>query len=104
MKITRLNPWPGSWLRLGSLTVAAAACGALLVSCSGYNEQRGWGDAPVGSVQDGPAEVVNMPNEFGNVATKCDGHGHRLYVVTHSRSDAPVVVIDDPSCPGGATR
>jgi hypothetical protein len=75
-----------------------------LAGCGGYNQARGRGDAPVGHRDSTPAEVINMPDEFGNVAVKCDGHGHRIYVVTHNKTDAPVTVIDDPSCPGGTAR
>ncbi len=74
------------------------------VSCSGYNDARGKGDAPVGPADDSAAEIINFPDGFSGVATKCDGHGHRLYVVTHDKSDVPVTVIADPSCPGGAAR
>jgi hypothetical protein len=75
-----------------------------LAGCNRFNETRGRGDAPVGHRDDTPAEIINMPDEFGNVAVKCDGHGHRVYVVTHNKTDAPVTVIDDPSCPGGVSR
>lgn len=36
---------------------------------------------------DTPAEVFNMPDGFGNLATKCAGHGFRAYVTTDA--DAP---------------
>jgi hypothetical protein len=50
-----------------------------------------------------PAEVYAMPNFFNNVASKCDGHGHRIFV-TSNKCSAPsnMVVINDPSCPGGS--
>ncbi len=75
-----------------------------IASCSGYDNARGRGDAPVGPVDDSTAEVINFPDHFGSVATKCDKHGHRLFVVTHDSTDAAVTVIADPSCPGGAAR
>lgn len=73
-----------------------------LSACSEFDDARGLGDAPIKSRDDTGAEVVNFPNQFANVAHKCDGHGHRIYVVTHGKSDAPPVVIDDPSCAPGA--
>lgn len=73
--------------------------------CSKYNDERGKGDAPVlGRHGDStPAEVYNFPNGFGNVATKCVGHGFRAYVVTHAKTDVPPTIVSDPSC-GGASR
>ena len=40
-----------------------------------------------------------MPDHYNNVASKCDGHGHRIYV-TSNKDQAPsnLVVIDDRSC------
>jgi hypothetical protein len=53
------------------------------------------------NVDRSPADVYAMPNFFNNVASKCDGHGHRVFV-TSNKSNAPsnLVVINDPSCPG----
>ena len=50
-----------------------------------------------------PAEVYAMPNYYNNVASKCDRHGHRIFV-TSNKSSAPsnLVVINDASCPGGS--
>src|SRR5205085_1170046 len=49
-----------------------------------------------------PADIYAMPNYYNNVASKCDGHGHRIFV-TSNKSSAPsnLVVINDASCPGG---
>lgn len=73
----------------------------MLVGCSQYNDERGRGDAPIGPFDDTPAEVVNFPDKYANVAMKCDGHGHRIYSTTR---EAAVTVIDDPSCPGAPAR
>ena len=83
------------------LTIAVLALGLAATGCNAVNDARGRGDAPVGSKDDSPAEVINFPDQFANVAHKCDGHGHRVYSTT--RQAAPVV-IDDPSCPGGTAR
>jgi hypothetical protein len=69
-----------------------------LPACNTFNNARGLGDAPVGRRDDSPAEVINMPNRFPNIATKCDGHGHRIYVNT--RTAGNITVIGDPTCPG----
>ena len=75
--------------------IGLALSAVVLVGCDSYNDKRGIGDAPVGSSQDGPAEVINFPDQFANVATKCDGHGHRIYSTTR---EAAVTVIADPTC------
>lgn len=46
-----------------------------------------------------PDFVIAMPDDYRNVVAKCDGHGHRVYVTSHS-SDQPsaIAVIDDKEC------
>ena len=46
-----------------------------------------------------PPEIYAMPDHYNNVASKCDGHGHRIYV-TSNKDQAPsnMVVIKDISC------
>jgi len=83
---------------------AIATVAVLAVGCSGYNNARGKGDAPVAGSDDSPAQIINMPDGFPNVATKCDGHGHRIFVSTHDKTDSQPTVVTDPSCPGGAVR
>ncbi len=85
-------------LVLAALTVLA------LTACSEFNDERGKGDAPVEKRDDGPAEVVNFPDGFSNVAHKCDGHGHRIYVTTQANGGKQMTVIADPSCPGGGEQ
>jgi hypothetical protein len=80
------------------LAIAAMALVLVTGGCSAHNDARGRGDAPIGEYDDTPAEVINFPDQFANVAHKCDGHGHRVYSTTR---EAPPVVISDPSCPGG---
>ncbi len=77
--------------------IAAAGAIAFLAGCADTSPT---GDGPTGVVDDSPAEVINFPNKFANVAHKCDGHGHRVYSTTRI---APPVVVDDPSC-GPARR
>lgn len=69
-----------------------------LAACQGGN------DAPVvdgnESGDQTPAEILAMPDGFSNIATKCDPHGNRVYVIYHS--DSPygsiAVVPQDKSC------
>lgn len=74
-----------------------------LAGCSGYRNPRGTGDSPVQQpVNSNPAEVVEFPDGFMNVADKCDGHGHRVFVVTHTNNTVTPFVINDKTCPGGS--
>lgn len=81
------------------LLIAGTAAAVLLLSACGANDERGRGDAGISHYDDGKAEVINMPDSYSNVATKCDGHGHRIFM---TREAVPVTVIVDDSCPGGS--
>ncbi|MGW0996783.1 hypothetical protein [Streptomyces sp. NPDC002520] len=77
--------------------------GGLLAGCSqSYNDERGKGDAPVQgrSGDNTPAEVFNMPDGFGNLATKCVGHGFRAYVTTNATGPSNVQIVEDKACAG----
>lgn len=89
-------------MRKGLVAAILIACFTMMTiaACSSYNDKRGRGDAPIGPFDDSPAEVINMPDRFANVANKCDGHGHRVYSTTR---EAAVTVIADPSCSAGPT-
>jgi hypothetical protein len=56
-------------------------------------------DAPRGQINNGPADIVTMPDGFSNVSSKCDGP-NRVYVVFHSNSPygAIAVAANDPRC------
>ena len=44
-----------------------------------------------------------MPDHYNNVASKCDHHGHRVYVTSNKGSvPSNVVVMNDESCPNDA--
>jgi len=45
------------------------------------------------TVDRGPAHVIAMPDEFSNVASKCDGHGHRVF--SNSKG---IFALDDKNC------
>lgn len=69
-----------------------------LSACSKAAEQ--FKDASVSGRDDSAAEVYNMPDGFSNVASKCDKHGHRIFVVFHGDNHyGSVAVIDDETCP-----
>ena len=93
-----------AWIARNRALLAALVLTALLVSGCGdsYNDSRGRGDAPVGRTDDTPAEVLNFPDGYKNIATKCDGHGHRVYATSAREGNMPqLFVLADPSCPGG---
>ncbi|MFG2025469.1 hypothetical protein [Streptomyces sp. NPDC048825] len=80
----------------------ALTAGSLLVGCSQDDDKRGMGDAPVQGRKgdDSPAEVYNMPDGFGNLATKCVGHGFRAYVTTNAGAPSNVQIVEDKTCAG----
>jgi hypothetical protein len=78
------------------ITGAAVVIGVLaLTSCS--KDYKGLGDAPIGTRYEAPRDVIVSPDQFPNLVTGCDGHGHRYYLTTRQ---APPVVIADESCIG----
>ena len=86
----------GRKIRLALAAVAVAAVLAA-VGCSKATET--FNDAPVNSKNDLPADVYSMPDGFSNVASKCDGKGHRIFVAYHGDSAyAAIAVIDDAAC------
>lgn len=82
--------------------VAAVALGTM-TACSGYNDERGKGDAPVAnrSGEDSPKHVTNNPDGFGNVATGCvaGATGWRYFVTTSTdKNPSNLVVVAAPEC------
>jgi hypothetical protein len=73
-------------------------------------ERGGRSDAPVAGRrgEDSPVKVYNMPDGFGNLATKCIGPDKRAYTTTHfdqnsdgedsEPTNANFVVVPDPKC------
>jgi hypothetical protein len=80
-----------------------AATLVLSLSACGFGPDESREDAKdVGHVDKTPPEVITFNNHYPNVETKCDGHGHRLYVTTHdSAVGRNVLIISDANCPGG---
>lgn len=85
------------------LALAAAALALVASSaCSSFNDARGRGDAPVGNRDEQPRDVVFFPDGYSNIAHACDGHGHRIFVTTQNGNGKFLVVLADPTCPGGS--
>jgi uncharacterized lipoprotein YajG len=83
------------------LIVGAAAFA--LAGCGADQSREDANDAHcVGACKAAP-EVITFNNHFPNIETKCDGHGHRVYVTTHdSATGNNVLVIDDAGCGGSS--
>ena len=81
----------------------ALAIGAIVFAGCGAPERQNAHQSPSGNIDRTPAEIMAMPDHYNNVATKCDHHGHRIYV-TSNKSSAPsnITVINDESCPNDA--
>jgi hypothetical protein len=87
-------------IRVAVAGAAVVVALAGVAGCSRYNDERGKGDAPVSGKHgdDSPAEVYNFPDGFGNLATKCVGHGYRAYVTTNNNAPSNVQLVADPAC------
>jgi hypothetical protein len=92
MKITKKSA------ALATMGAAALLTVTALGGCSKLTEQ--FRDAPRSSVVNSqPADVIEMPDGFNNVATKCD-HGNRIYISFHGDGSYGFgfAVKDDPTC------
>lgn len=90
----------------GFRAVKLAAAGAALtvaVALAGCTDKgtEPFKDAPRGAANDAPADIINFPDGFSNVATKCDGP-NRVYVAYKGDENraAMAVVPNDPTCAG----
>lgn len=72
---------------------------AFLAGCGNKFSQPFQDAARTGVVNTQPADIIDMPDGFNNVATKCD-HGNRLYVSYHGDSSYGFIstVAHDPTC------
>lgn len=86
-------------VRRALVAVPTVALALTLASCGLTKAQEPFQDAPRGVTNSSPADVIEMPDGFSNVATKCD-HGNRVYVVF--KNDNPYgaisVVPQDATC------
>lgn len=82
------------------LIAVAAAATLLLAGCSQKSQEQ-FQDAPRGQTNSVPADIIEMPDGFTNVATKCD-HGNRVYVAFHNDGSfaSIAVVAAAPECKG----
>lgn len=81
----------------------AGAAAVAAVALAGCSEARKDATTSGQRVDRGPAEVIAFPDQFRNVAHKCDGHGHRVFSNSTGGDGnaSQAFAIDDASCPGG---
>ncbi|MCD0483505.1 hypothetical protein LO771_14115 [Streptacidiphilus sp. ASG 303] len=101
---------PAGRARRAAVLLAVLPVLAMAGCSQSHDDERGKGDAPVlgGRGEDSPAQVLNMPDGFGNLATKCVGPGQRGYSTTRwfGKDDdgnditlpAQTAVVPDPDC------
>lgn len=81
------------------LGATAGVAAIILASCGVGKQAEPFRDAPRGATNSAPADVIEMPDGFSNLATKCD-HGNRIYVVFKGDDLYGSVAVSpqDPSC------
>jgi hypothetical protein len=90
---------------MSKLAVVMIAVAIVIAGCGQTEKQDAHRTAGANVDRNAPDLVIAMPEDFGNVAIKCDRWGHRIYVTTNPGSHpSNVYVIDDPTCPGGAKK
>lgn len=78
-----------------------AALSMALIAFALMGNSCGQNDVQINSRDKTGAVVLNMPDHFSSIATKCDGHGHRVFIADHGDSangGGGVAVINDPTC------
>jgi len=88
---------PKRWL---AGAVALVGAGLMAVACSSTSAITEPGrDASVSGQQSGPALEFQMPDGFGNGATKCLVPGIRVATLFHSHSAyGSIALVADPRC------
>jgi hypothetical protein len=81
--------------------IFALLAGGVVVGC-GFGPDESREDATdTKNVDKTEPEAIAFNNHFPNVETKCDQHGHRIFVSTHDSSTGNnLIVLPDPTCPG----
>ena len=76
---------------------------AVLLAGCGAPERQNAHQSPSGQIDRSPAQILAMPDHYNNVATKCDHHGHRIFI-TSNKDAAPsnLIVIADETCANDA--
>lgn len=64
----------------------------LVTGCGVQKNEEPFKDAPRGQTNSSPADTIEMPDGFSNVATKCD-HGNRIYVIFKKDSSYGSVAV-----------
>jgi PBP1b-binding outer membrane lipoprotein LpoB len=74
-------------------SVAILGCLVLLAGCG--SQAKEYTDAPVGEVQPNTkANIITMPDTFGNVSYKCGQFGEMIYVTTNNaRASSSLFVV-----------
>ena len=85
-----MGRWLGDFAQGGLINIAGGCCGNTPERLNAHQQRN---------VDRNPPEIYAMPDHYKNVASKCDRHGHRIYV-TSNKDAAPsnIVVIEDKSC------
>jgi hypothetical protein len=85
-------------MRKGAVVAAVVVSGIVGAACSGWNNERGIGDAPVDQQPDEARKVWPNADKFPNISAFCIG-GNGVYTTT--RQAPPAIVVDDPECAEG---
>jgi hypothetical protein len=92
-------------MKRATLAVALIIAAMLVLTACGSDESReDANDVHNGQVDKSAPMVISFNNHYPNVETKCDGFGHRIYVITHDSAKGDnLYVISDPTCQGPGT-
>lgn len=81
-------------LAIGALLVVAALA---LGACSAKSQEQ-FKDSGTGTRDRTPAEVIEMPDGFSNIATKCVGDIRYTVVFHNNDKYGSVSTVVDPAC------
>jgi hypothetical protein len=85
-----------------AIAIVSAVAVITLSGCA--RKSAGTIDAPVAGnngQDNSPAQIINMPNAWRNIATKCDvfQKGYRIYETrSNSNSNSNIVIVPDVGC------
>ena len=90
------------WMALALVLVALLA--VFVTACGSDESREDANDVTNGHVDKSAPFVIDFNNHYPNVETKCDGFGHRLFVMTHDSAEGRnLLVLPDPTCTGPGT-
>ena len=80
--------------------LAMVCCLVALAGCTDKATEQ-FRDAPRGATNSDAADIIEMPDGFSNLASKCDGP-NRVYVAFKGDNNRAsiAVVANDPRCAG----